>query len=179
MLTWRSPECYEVPMEIEVVVEIPKGTRNKYEADETGTIWLDRTLFTATQYPEDYGYVPGTLSEDGDPLDAMVVLPEPTFPGCHVRGRPVGMFTMRDEEGVDAKVLCVPASDPRWDAVAELDDVPEYERREIAHFFDIYKDLEPGKATEAGRWEGREAAEETIAAARRRFDARTDPGGPS
>ena len=126
--------------------EIPKGTRNKYEADEQGTIWLDRLLFTATRYPEDYGYVPETLAEDGDPLDALVLLEEPTFPGCHIHARPVGVFLMRDEEGVDAKVLCVPASDPRSNHVTELNDVPE-QTREIAHFFGIYKDLEPGKAT--------------------------------
>ena len=105
------------------MVEIPKGTRNKYEADEQGIIWLDRMLFTATRYPEDYGYVPETLADDGDPLDAMVLLEEPTFPGCHVHARPVGVFLMRDEEGVDAKLLCVPAGDPRSARVTELDDV--------------------------------------------------------
>ena len=113
---WHAARAHaRTPMEIEVVVEIPKGTRNKYEADEHGAIWLDRMLFTATRYPEDYGYVPETLAEDGDPLDAMVLLEEPTFPGCHIHARPVGVFLMRDEEGVDAKVLCVPASDPRSD----------------------------------------------------------------
>jgi inorganic pyrophosphatase len=162
-------------MEIEVVVEIPKGTRNKYESDEQGTIWLDRMLFTATRYPEDYGYVPDTLAEDGDPLDALVLLEEPTFPGCHVHARPVGVFLMRDEMGVDAKVLCVPASDPRSDQVIELTDVPEYERREIAHFFGIYKDLEPGKQTEPGGWADRAAAEAAIEEARARHRA-TTPG---
>lgn len=159
-------------MEIEVVVEIPKGTRNKYEADESGTIWLDRMLFTATRYPEEYGYVTGTLGEDGDPLDALVVLDEPTFPGCHIRARPIGVFVMRDEEGTDAKVLCVPASDPRWSGVTELGDVAEHELREIAHFFDIYKDLEPGKRTEPVGWSGREQAEATVAAAQQRFAGR-------
>ncbi len=158
-----------------MVVEIPKGTRNKYEADEHGTIWLDRLLFTATRYPEDYGYVPETLAEDGDPLDALVLLEEPTFPGCHIHARPVGVFLMRDEEGVDAKVLCVPASDPRSNHVTELTDVPEYERREIAHFFGIYKDLEPGKATEPGGWADRATAEATVEAARARRRA-TTPG---
>jgi inorganic pyrophosphatase len=158
-------------MQIEVVVEIPKGTRNKYEADANGAIWLDRMLFTSTRYPEDYGYVPETLAEDGDPVDAMVILEEPTFPGCHIHARPVGVFRMRDEEGIDAKVLCVPASDPRWNHVAELQDLPEFELREIAHFFDIYKDLEPGKSTEANGWFDRAAAEEAVEAGKARFEA--------
>jgi inorganic pyrophosphatase len=156
-------------MDIEVVVEIPKGTRNKYEANADGTIWLDRMLFTSTRYPEDYGYVPSTLAEDGDPCDAMVILEEPTFPGCHIHARPVGVFLMQDEEGIDAKLLCVPASDPRSDGVRDLEDIPEYIRKEIAHFFDIYKDLEPGKGTLTGGWADRATAEATVQAAYRRF----------
>jgi inorganic pyrophosphatase len=157
-------------MEMEVVVEIPKGTRNKYEADhDTGAIWLDRMLFTSTRYPEDYGYVPLTLAEDDDPLDAMVLLEEPTFPGCHVRARPIGLFLMRDEKGEDAKVLCVPATDPRTADVIDLGNVPEHELDEIAHFFAIYKALEPGKDTVVEGWQGRKAAETTIEAARQRF----------
>lgn len=159
-------------MEIEVVVEIPKGTRNKYETDEHGRIWLDRMLFTSTRYPEDYGYVPGTLAEDEDPLDAMVVLDEPTFPGCHIHARPVGVFRMRDEKGVDAKLLCVIASDQRWDQVVDLDDLPEHQIHEIGHFFEIYKDLEPNKSTEPGGWEGRGAAESEVRQGLRRYAAR-------
>jgi inorganic pyrophosphatase len=159
-------------MNIEVVVEIPKGTRNKYEADDDGVIWLDRMLFTSTRYPEDYGYVPETLAEDGDPVDAMVLMEEPTFPGCHIHARLIGVFRMRDEEGVDAKLLCVPASDPRFDRVKELTDVPGYELREIAHFFDIYKDLEPGKATQTGGWEDRQTAESIVEDCRQRFAAK-------
>jgi inorganic pyrophosphatase len=159
-------------MQIEVVVEIPKGTRNKYEADEDGAIWLDRTLFTATQYPEDYGFVPHTLAEDGDPLDAMVLLQEPTFPGCHIKARPIGVFRMRDEEGVDAKVLCVPATDPRSSKITELDHVEDYMLDEIAHFFAIYKALEPGKNTEPGGWQHRHAAERAIEEARRKYAER-------
>jgi inorganic pyrophosphatase len=150
--------------EIEVVVEIPKGTRNKYEADhDTGEIWLDRMLFTATQYPADYGYVPHTLADDGDPLDAMVLLEEPTFPGCHIMARPVGVFWMSDEAGDDAKVLCVPATDPRWDSVNDLGDLPVYLVHEIEHFFRVYKELEPGKGTEIRGWQGRDSAKTAIA----------------
>jgi inorganic pyrophosphatase len=163
-------------MEIEVVVEIPKGTRNKYESDASGAIWLDRLLFTATRYPEDYGYVPHTLADDGDPVDALVVLEEPTFPGCHIHARPVGVFRMRDEEGSDEKVLCVPSSDPRWNHVTDIADLPEYELREIAHFFDIYKDLEPGKRTESKGWSGREDAERIVETALQRYK---DAGSPS
>jgi inorganic pyrophosphatase len=163
-------------MDIEVVVEIPRGTRNKYESDPTGAIWLDRMLFTSTRYPHDYGYLPGTLGEDGDPLDAMVILEEPTFPGCHIHARPIGVFRMRDEEGLDAKILCVPATDPRFEAVRDIADVAEHERHEIAHFFDIYKDLEPGKRTEITGWEGRETAEMLIDEGRARF--KPDAGAP-
>jgi inorganic pyrophosphatase len=160
-------------MQIEVVIEIPKGTRNKYEADhKTGAMWLDRMLFTSTRYPEDYGYVPLTLAEDGDPLDALVLLEEPTFPGCHIHARPVGVFIMRDEAGQDAKVLCVPATDPRVNNVEDLKDVPDYELNEIAHFFAIYKALEPGKKTEVQGWQDRAAAEDVIESARRRFQDR-------
>jgi|SRR5579875_844925 len=157
-------------MDIEVVVEIPKGTRNKYEADhETGEIWLDRMLFTATRYPEDYGFIPRTLAEDGDPLDALVLLEEPTFPGCHIRARPVGVFMMRDENGNDAKILCVTSSDPRQAGVRELEDLPRHELDEIAHFFAIYKTLEPGKRSETLGWRPRAAAEEVIEDAQRRY----------
>ena len=159
-------------MEIEVVVEITKGSRNKYEMDhESGEIWLDRMLFTATQYPADYGFVPKTLAEDGDPLDVLVLLDEPTFPGCHILARPVGVFWMQDEKGPDAKVLCVPATDPRWEHVTGLDDLPRFLLDEIGHFFDVYKQLEPGKGTETRGWEGVDAAHGAIDDARRRHDA--------
>jgi len=153
-------------MEIQVVIEIPKGSRNKYEADDKGVIWLDRLLFTATRYPSDYGFVTETLGDDGDPLDALVLLDEPTFPGCHIHARPIGVFVMHDEEGLDSKVLCVPASDPRQAGVAELEDVSAFELNEIEHFFEIYKALEPGKHTVSHGWESRSVAEETIAKAK-------------
>ena len=160
-------------MDIEVVVEIPRGSRNKYEMDhDTGAIYLDRMLFTATQYPADYGFVPDTLAEDGDPLDAMVVLEEPTFPGCHLRARAVAVFWMRDEKGPDAKLLCVVASDPRWATVQDIGDLPEHLLAEIGHFFDVYKQLEPDKATETRGWEGRESAAWAIEDARKRYRER-------
>src|SRR6201996_5261356 len=108
-------------MDVEVVVEIPKGTRNKYEVDhETGRIRLDRMLFTSTRYPADYGFIEDTLADDGDPLDALVLLEEPTFPGCLIRCRAIGMFRMRDEKGADDKVLCVPANDPRLENMQDI-----------------------------------------------------------
>jgi len=156
--------------EIEVVVEIPKGTRNKYEADhDTGEIWLDRMLFTATQYPADYGFFPGTLGEDGDPLDAMVLLDEPTFPGCWIASRPVGVFWMTDDKGPDAKVLCVPAGDARWEHVVDLDGTPDFLTDEIGHFFDVYKALEPGKSSSTRGWEGADAAWAEIKACQERY----------
>jgi inorganic pyrophosphatase len=148
-------------VDVEVIVEIPQGSRNKYEMDhKTGRIRLDRMLFTSTRYPLDYGFVPGTLAEDGDPLDA---LDEPAFPGCSVLARPVAVFWMSDEHGPDAKILAVPANDPRAAAIQELGDVPAHLTAEIAHFFDIYKELEPGKDTDVRGWQGRAAAEQVIA----------------
>ena len=111
-------------MEFDVTIEIPKGHRNKYEVDhETGRIRLDRLLFTSTRYPADYGYIEDSLGEDGDPLDALVLLEEPTFPGCLMRVRPIGMFHMRDEAGGDDKILCVPAGDPRMAHLVDLEQV--------------------------------------------------------
>lgn len=157
-------------MEVEVVIEIPKGSRNKYEADHaTGELWLDRMLFTATMYPADYGYFPRTLGEDGDPLDALVLLDEPTFPGCHIRARPIGVFWMSDEKGPDAKVLTVPSTDPRWATIAEIGDLPPHLLDEIAHFFEVYKALEPGKGTEVSTWQGRAEAERAITDAQARY----------
>lgn len=150
-------------MDFDVLIEIPKGSRNKYEVDhETGRIRLDRVLFTATQYPADYGYIEGTLGQDGDPLDALVLLPEPTFPGCIVRARAIGMFRMTDEKGPDDKVLCVPAGDPRQEGLQDISDMKEFDLLEISHFFSVYKDLEPGKSTEGSNWVGRGDAETEI-----------------
>jgi inorganic pyrophosphatase len=150
-------------VDFDVTIEIPKGQRNKYEMDhETGRIRLDRMLFTATRYPADYGFVEHTLGLDGDPLDALVLLEEPTFPGCLIRCRAVGMYRMTDEKGRDDKILCVPASDPRLEHLRDIFHVPEYERLEIEHFFSVYKDLEPGKSVEGATWAGRTEAEAEI-----------------
>ena len=149
----------------DVTVEIPKGQKNKYEVDhETGRIRLDRTLFTSTQYPADYGFIEETLGQDGDPLDALVLITEPTFPGCLIRCRAVAMFRMKDEAGGDDKVLCVPASDPRRDHIRDLSDVRKWVLLEIEHFFEVYKDLEPGKSVEGATWTGVEEAEDEIRA---------------
>src|SRR5665811_668369 len=131
---------------IDVVVEIPKGSRNKYELDhERGVIRLDRRLLTAMSYPADYGFIPETLGEDGDPLDAMVLLEDPTFPGCWIECRPIGVFWMRDEKGPDAKVICIPTNDPGRADVTDITQVPEMFLAEIEHFFDVYKILEKKK----------------------------------
>ena len=152
-------------MEFDVFIEIPKGTPNKYELDhKTNRLRLDRTLFTATQYPSDYGFIEDTLGQDGDPLDALVLLPEPTFPGCLIRSRAIGMFRMTDEKGPDDKVLCVPAGDPRQEHLRDIHHVPEFDRLEIQHFFEVYKDLEPGKSVEGATWVGRADAEAEITA---------------
>jgi inorganic pyrophosphatase len=157
-------------MEFDVLVEIPRGSRNKYEVDHaSGRIRLDRRLFTSTQYPADYGFVPDTLGEDGDPLDALVLVEEPTFPGCLIRSRPIGVFQMTDEKGGDAKILCVPAGDPRQEHLRDLGDLPEFDRLEIEHFFLIYKELEPGKSVAGAAWEDRAAAEAEVEASRRRL----------
>jgi inorganic pyrophosphatase len=144
---------------IEVMVEIPRGSRNKYEYDhERHLMRLDRRLFSATFYPADYGFVPDTLAEDGDPLDVLVLLDEPTFPGCLVESRPVGVFLMSDEKGPDAKIISVACGDPMWEAVRDLDGLPPHLTMEIAHFFDVYKDLEPDKGTKLQGFDGVEAA---------------------
>jgi inorganic pyrophosphatase len=149
----------------DVFVEIPKGQRNKYEVDHlTGRLRLDRTLFTATQYPADYGFIENTLGQDGDPLDALVLLQEPTFPGCLILSRAIGMFRMSDEKGADDKVLCVPATDPRHEHLRDIHHLAEFDRLEIQHFFEVYKDLEPGKSVEGATWVGRAEAEREIEA---------------
>jgi inorganic pyrophosphatase len=157
-------------VQFDVLIEIPKGQRNKYEMDhESGRIRLDRMLFTSTRYPSDYGYIEDTLADDGDPLDALVLLEEPTFPGCLIKCRAIGMFRMRDEKGLDDKVLCVAATDPRMAILRDIDDVAEFDRLEIQHFFEVYKALEPGKEVVIGGWVGRAEAEQEVVACRQRL----------
>ncbi|HSK90919.1 MAG TPA: inorganic diphosphatase [Euzebyales bacterium] len=139
------------PTIVDIYVEIPKGSRNKYEWDtESGRFRLDRKLFSAVQYPGDYGFVAEAWGEDGDPLDALVILGDPTFPGCVISARVVGVFYMEDDKGRDTKIITVPSKDPQWAYIDELDDVPEHLLAEISHFFSIYKDLEQKAVTVHG-----------------------------
>ena len=152
-----------------VFVEIPAGSRNKYEWDEElGGIALDRRLFTAMTYPADYGFVEGTMGEDDDPLDALVLVSDPTFPGCRIRVRTIGVFHMSDEKGPDEELLAVPLGDSAFERVADIHDVANELRDEIEHFFQRYKDLEPSKRTETRGWGNRAEAEEILADARER-----------
>ena len=146
------------------VIEIPRGTRNKYEYDEElGAIKFDRLLMTAATYPADYGYLRGTLGLDGDALDALVCLTEPTFPGCMIPVKAIGLFAMRDEAGQDDKVICVPLGDPYWNHHDEVADLPPLLRAEIEQFFSIYKVLEPDKHVEVHGWRPRQDALDEIA----------------
>lgn len=160
------------PLIFDVTIEIPGGSRNKYEMDHhTGRIRLDRMLFTSTRYPHDYGFIDNSLGLDGDPLDALVLVQEPTFPGVLISCRAVGMFRMTDEAGGDDKVLCVPAGDPRLEHLRDIHHVGEFDRLEIQHFFEVYKDLEPGKSVEGATWVGRTEAEREIRESWDRFRA--------
>jgi inorganic pyrophosphatase len=155
---------------VHVVIEIPRGSRNKYEIDhETGRVFLDRRLFTATAYPADYGFIPNTLGGDGDPLDALVFLEDPVYPGVWVDARPVGVLFMEDEAGHDAKVLCVPPREPRWEKVQDIADLTPELVMEIRHFFEVYKALEPGKTSQTTGLAGAEAAWKEIAEARANY----------
>lgn len=155
---------------IDIIVEVPKGSRNKYEYDqERDRIVLDRRLFSATTYPADYGFIPETLAEDEDPLDAMVLLDDPTFPGCLVQGRPVGVLEMEDEKGPDEKIICVPLFDPVYEDVEDLDGLHRPLLNEIEHFFDVYKMLEPNKKTTMSGYKGAGDAWRIIHEAQERF----------
>jgi inorganic pyrophosphatase len=154
-------------LEFDVVVEVPKGSRNKYEMDlATGHIRLDRPLYSSVRYPADYGFVPETLGGDGDPLDVLVLVDEPTFPGCRIRCRAIGVLRTHDQKGLDAKVLAIPTFDPRdWDDITA---VPRELLNEIEHFFSIYKDLDPDKFSHVEGWSGRARAEKEVTQARLR-----------
>jgi inorganic pyrophosphatase len=159
------------------IVEIPKGSRNKYEYDhDLGGIKLDRFVSASVVYPTDYGYIPETLALDGDPLDVLVCVSEPTFPGCIVPAKPIGLFRMSDEKGPDDHVLCVPLNDPGWNKLENVEDIPGQLRAEISHFFAVYKDLDPDRHSEVTGWADRDAALETIDEARRRFGSESGGG---
>jgi len=156
---------------INVLIEIPGGSKNKYEFDkDMGAMALDRVLYASVQYPYDYGFVPNTLADDGDPLDGMVIMDQPTFPGCVIAARPLGMLEMIDGGDRDEKILCVPAKDPRYAEVKTLQDIAPHRLDEIAEFFRTYKNLEK-KVTEIGEWKGLDQVnpliEKCIAAAKR------------
>lgn len=151
---------------VEAFIEIPAGSQNKYEFDkERGVFRLDRVLYSPVHYPADYGYVPETLEEDGDPLDILVLTSFPTLPGCLIDARVIGVLEMADEKGVDMKVLGVPVKDPRFDEVQDLRHVPPHRLREIEHFFATYKDLE-GKKVQVSGWKGVDEAKSVVARAR-------------
>jgi len=156
------------PDSVEVIVEVPRGGRNKYEYDdERRMMFLDRVLYSSVHYPTDYGFVPGTLAPDGDHLDALVVVEEPTFPGCLVFARPIGTLDMVDEQGRDQKILCVSSRDPRFEQVHELADLSPHWLREIENFFRSYKTLEGVQTTVLG-WSGAARAWEIIRECRER-----------
>ena len=157
---------------LEVLVEIPRGSQNKYEYDfQRKAIRLDRVLYSSVHYPADYGFIEDTLADDGDHLDALVLADQPTFPSCLVRGRPVAVLHMQDYNGLDYKILCACADDPRQDGVRDLDSVPKHLLTEIENFFQIYKTLEPGKETALRGWGSREEALAIVGQAQAAFRA--------
>jgi inorganic pyrophosphatase len=159
------------PNEMNLVVEIPRGSRNKYELNKkSGLFRLDRVLYSAVHYPGDYGFFPRTYAEDNDPLDALVMLTVPTFVGCSIDVRPVGLFRMKDRDEMDEKVLCVPTHDPLWDEYQDIKDVPNHFLREVEHFFAIYKDLEGARVQTLG-WEDAASARQSIMDSIARYEA--------
>ena len=159
------------------VIETPKGSRNKYEYDpELGGIKLDRFLSASLVYPTDYGFVPETLAPDGDPLDVLVCVSEPTFPGCAVVANPIGLFKMEDEKGPDDHVVCVPCDDPGWNLLADVADLPAQLRAEVGHFFSVYKDLDSTRHSKVTGWANQAAALRTISEARSRFRSQCADG---
>ncbi len=159
----------EEPMIVEALIEIPKGSRNKYEYDEAhGKLRLDRVLFSPLHYPADYGFILDTLAEDGDHLDVLISTLEPSFPASIVPVRPIGVLDMRDEKGRDQKILAVPNVDPRFREILDLSNLSAHSLAEIEHFFQVYKTLEE-KETEIYGWKGVQAARDTIIEAQKRY----------
>jgi len=165
----KGEPTFNEDLTFDVLIEIPKGSRNKYEYDkDLRMVRYDRMIFSSMHYPSDYGFIPETLALDGDPLDVLVLVSEPTFPGCIIKVRPIGLFKMADEKGPDAKVLCVPVSDPIWNKLHKLEEVNPHLKAEIEHFFMVYKDLEKKKVAVEG-WEDEKKARETVMACRQRY----------
>jgi inorganic pyrophosphatase len=160
---WRDlPPGRHPPEEVTAVIEIPSGSRNKYELDKTsGLMRLDRVLYSAVHYPGDYGFIPRTLHEDGDPCDILVLLNEPTFPGCQIDARPIGVLRMLDRGEPDDKILAVPSHDPYYGEYFDIADIPQHYLKEVEHFFRIYKDLE-GRRVQTVGWEKSERAMRVI-----------------
>ena len=159
----------DIPEIVNVIVEIPKGSMNKYEYDKKhNMIKLDRVLFSPFHYPGDYGLIPQTLSEDGDPLDALVLVTNPTYPGILIEARPIGLLQMKDDGNPDDKIICVSTNDPRYLHTADITDVEDHYRSEIGHFFQVYKDLE-GKKVEILGWKGAKEAKEIIIESIKRY----------
>ena len=155
---------------VDVIVEIPRGSQNKYEYDhDAHTIKLARHLVVSMGYPAEYGFIPDTLGGDGDPLDALVLTEFPTFPGCLIEVKILGMFIMTDENGKDEKLVTVPNYDPKWKSATDIGDVPKDVLDRIGHFFTVYKDLDEGKWVKVENYVGRAQALEELAASRARF----------
>jgi inorganic pyrophosphatase len=170
---WHDlPAGDDPPDQLNAVVEIPRGSRNKYELDkETGLFRFDRLLYSAVHYPGDYGFIPRSLADDGDPLDVLIMTTEPTFTGCLIAVRPLGVFEMRDEHGLDEKLLSVPLHDPLFTEYHSLDDVASHYLREVEHFFEIYKELE-GVRTSALGWKPLARARAIVLDCLRLYDQR-------
>jgi inorganic pyrophosphatase len=166
------------PEEVTAVIEIPSGSRNKYELDkESGLMRLDRVLYSAVHYPGDYGFIPRTLHEDGDPCDILVLVNEPTFPGCQIDARPIGVLMMRDRGEPDDKILAVPSHDPYYGEYFDIADIPQHYLKEVEHFFHIYKDLE-GRRVQTVGWEKSEKAMRVITDSITRYAERYLLQGP-
>jgi len=152
----------EVPEVVYAIIEVPKGSRNKYEYNkEMEAFMLDRVLYSPVHYPADYGFIPQTTYDDGDPMDILVLMDQPTFPGCVIEARPIGIMGMIDGGDKDYKILAVPAEDPKYEEIKDIDDVAEHLKKEIAHFFSVYKNLE-GKEVEVLGWEDADSAKNEL-----------------
>ncbi len=171
----RLPTGPHVPQTVYCIVEIPKGSRNKYEYSKSaGIIKLDRVLYSSMHYPSDYGLIPQTYADDGDPLDILVMVNEPTFAGCVIEARPIGIFHMIDRGDPDEKILAVPSTDPLFADYHDLGDVPKHFLTEVAHFFQTYKQLQGIQVTPKG-WENAEKAREAILQSMERYKQKFPP----